>query len=171
MKSIVVRHTGIAWGYFCHDLKQWLNTALYVWKSKKLNDFHETLLLSWCQQHLHHPCLNGGASQHCSLELIAILPQLLTTGILTELSQEFSPFPFCPHCPHCPPCLSFTGTAPAQGLPEGKAGAMLQFMGLSTRRGTDLWSSSLLGHFPGWKVRCDDLVPSPQVPFQENGPL
>lgn len=32
-----------AWGHFFHDPKQWLNTPLCVWKSKKLNDLHETL--------------------------------------------------------------------------------------------------------------------------------
>lgn len=40
--------------------------------------------------------------------------QLLIMGILTELSEESSPFPFCPHCPRCSSCL----LSQAQPLPR-----------------------------------------------------
>lgn len=40
-------------------------------------------------------------------------------GILTELSESSSPFPFCPHCPPCPPCL-FHRHSPLPGASRGQ---------------------------------------------------
>ena len=107
------------------------------------------LLELWCITTLL-PSMEG-------LELIVILPLTLADqgdpyGALWGVLSPSPSVHAALHAHHASLPQAQAGHAPLQpGASRGraKAGAMLQFMGLAARWGTELWYSSLLGDFLG----------------------
>lgn len=145
----------------------WLGTqdslGIFLSWSRKLNDFHEILL--------HHPCLNCGASQHCSLELTAILPRTIADhgdpywalwGVLS--------LPILSTLPSMPTMPLSQAQPPPRGFQRAKLGPCCNLWDCQPDEVQSCDLPLSWGDFPGWEVRCDGLVPSPPVPFQEKVP-